>query len=97
MRRLKKKTYELLSKAINSGELYFPDKHPYAECKMGVGFVRQIVKTEYGITTKNTRILRKKLKQIVNDMLRDIVETLEDENLENRIREVEADSSRSEA
>ena len=67
---MKLRTLEILHSHMETGRIYFPDNHPGCDFRLTNGEIRDIMSAEYGIRPKRNRIIKKKLKQLVNTFVR---------------------------
>lgn len=80
MKEMKSRTLVLISNHLKKGELYFPDDSPYCRIFLTKGQIRDIIQAEYGIRPKKSRIVKKKLKQILDEILKLAINTIKDKN-----------------
>ena len=66
---MKTKTLEAIHNYMKSGDIYFPDYGYNCIFRLTDRQIRAIIRMEYSISPKNVRILRKRLKILVNDLL----------------------------
>ena len=71
---MKFKTLELISEHMGTNNIYFPDNRHVIDYRLTDGQIRDIIGVEYGIRPKKNRIIKKYLKRLGNDLLREVIE-----------------------
>ena len=67
---MKIKTIQSILGYMQADKIYFSDESDLILIRLTKGEVRGIIATEYGIRPKRARIIKKKLKTIMDDVLR---------------------------
>ena len=75
---MKIKTLEVIHDHMQSNKIYFRDDAPVCDYHLTDGEIRDIISMEYGIRPKRSRIFKKYLKRLSNDLLRVIIEEIEE-------------------
>lgn len=71
---MKIKTLEIIHEHMETGKIYFPEgEGPLCNFHLTDGEIRDIIATEYGFRPKRKRIIKKILKKMVNDLLKEIL------------------------
>lgn len=76
--KMKTNTLILIQKHLETERIYFRNDAPIIDYHLTDGEIRAIICMEYGIRPKRSRIIKKYLKRIGNDLLRFIVEEIKD-------------------
>ena len=72
---MKRKTLEIIHDHMQTGKIYFPEGDgPICNFSLTNGEIRDIIATEYGFRPKRQRIIKKILKKMINDLLREILD-----------------------
>ncbi len=71
---MKTRTLLLIQKHLESERMYFREDAPVIDYHLTNGEIRDIIGIEYGIRPKRSRIIKKYLKRIGNDLLRFVIE-----------------------
>ena len=75
---MKTRTLKVIKKYMDEGKIYFPDHINTCILSLTKGEIRAIIRMEYGISPKKDRILRKRLKILIDDLLRYLLKDLDD-------------------
>ena len=75
---MKTKTLEIIKIHLDTKRMYFRDDSPVIDYHLTDGEIRAIIQSEYGINPKRSRIIKKYLKKIGNDLLTFVVEDLKE-------------------
>jgi len=70
---MKRNTLLLLKTHLDSGNIYFSEDYPGCRFNLTNGRLCDIIQAEYGIRPKRSRIIQKKLKQLINSLLKKII------------------------
>lgn len=76
---MKTKTLVKIHEHMESGRIYFPDHVFCCDLRLTKGEIRDIIAMEYGIRPRKRRILKKRLKILVNDLLDFIIKEEDDQ------------------
>lgn len=74
---MKYNTSILIIDAIKSGDMIFHDNRPVVTVT-SFRLARQLVKSEYGLRTKKNRIVNKKLKTLLTNLLKKVAYYVEE-------------------
>ena len=75
---MKTKTLLLIKNHLENERMYFRSDAPIIDYHLTNGEIRDIIASEYGIRTKKSRTIKKYLKRIGNDLLRFVIEEIDD-------------------
>ena len=73
---MKTRTLRKISRYIESGNLIFLD-NGRVNITLTTTELRELLKLEYGLRTKKRRILKKKMKQLLNMLMREMLSEIE--------------------
>ena len=59
---------------MTTKKIHFADNGPLCDFYLTEGQIRDIIQAEYGIRPKRSRIIKKKLKQLVESLLTEILD-----------------------
>lgn len=74
---MKHKTWVLLANALKEGSLYFPEDKCHCEISLTKTEIWRIINTEFGYTSKSSRRLKKHMKVILNNMLKEVIKIIQ--------------------
>ena len=78
---MKTKTLELFAEHMETNRIYFPTFRSACDIHLTRSEICDILSIEYGIRPKRKRVFNKKLKQLINSLMDEIVEEIR-ENVE---------------
>ena len=71
---MKTKTLELIHEHMERNKIYFRQLSPIVDFNLTDGEIRDIIASEYGIRPKRQRIIKKILKKMMENLLREIID-----------------------
>ena len=71
---MKNRTLQLFHIHMTTKKIHFADNGPLCDFYLTEGQIRDIIQAEYGIRPKRSRIVQKKLKQLVHSLLRELID-----------------------